>query len=249
MNKKKPKDVDIFQRTLCCNPIREKEEEVEIFESELTELEVEEEVLMSEEEKLDIKLLMREMDCMKRRIQIMQLRLKHLTDECPAEECLDYEVLLNCSQNKEICALQKNQHMLQCQIKDLIKCCKVAKEQIQDLTLRMCEKTKEILQMGELVKTLMAWKNTLDHEFGKCVERFEYLKHVKAEWLDVNEKMEKQKTLYGTLKESFVAKVCFLQEKESFISAITEIKETIKELFQYQFERFASLEKRLQNRD
>ncbi|KAI8119157.1 hypothetical protein FF38_02380 [Lucilia cuprina] len=250
MNKKKVRDVDIFQRTLCCNPIREKENEIEIFESEATEFEEDaEELIVSEDEKLDIKQLMEDLDCMKRRIQLIQLRLKLPTDECPEEECLDYEVLLNCSKNKEICTLQKNQHMLQHQIKELVKCNKIAKEQIKVLQLNMCEKNNEILELRELVKTLMEWKNTLDHEFGKCLERFEYLKHVKAEWRDVNEKIEEQNKCLSTFKESFVGKACFLQEKKSFIDAINEIKEMLKELFQYQFERFASLEQRLQKGD
>ena len=242
---KKARDVDIFQRTLCCNPIR-KEDEIEIFEPESAEVEAEEEEIpLVEEEKIDIKLIMQELECMKRRIQVMQLRLKHYTDECPEEECVDYEVLLHCSENKEICVLQKNHHKLQCQIKELVKCCKTAKAHIEDLHLNMCERIKEIMHLQKAVHILTDWKNTLEHEFGKCIERFEYLKHCKAEWHDVNEKLHQQQKFFDVMKEKFVPKWCFQEEKKSFIGSINEIKEMMKELFQYQFQRFECLEKRL----
>ncbi|KAM7343509.1 uncharacterized protein ACRADG_010508 [Cochliomyia hominivorax] len=221
-----------------------------MFENETVELEEEEEEIpITEDEPLDIKLLMQEMECMKRRIQMMQLRLKLSIDECPEEECLDYEVLLNCSENKEICAVQKAQNILQFQINELNKCCKIAKKEIQDLHERVCERNQEIMKLKELVKILMEWKNTLEHEFGKCLERFEYLKHVKVEWRDLNDKLEEQTKLYDSLKETFIPKMRFIQEKKLFICAINEIKEMLKELYQYQFERFANLEKRLQKRE
>lgn len=138
---------------------------------------------------------------------------------------------------------------MQYQIRELIKCFKVAKEQIQDLQLTMCEQNQEIIQMKESMKTLTEWKNTLQHEFGKCLERFEYLKHVKAEWRDVNEKLLEQDNLFNTLKELFIPQECFRQEKQIIISAINEIKEMFKELYQYQIERFSRLEKSLAKKD
>uniref|UniRef100_A0A1A9W170 Uncharacterized protein n=1 Tax=Glossina brevipalpis TaxID=37001 RepID=A0A1A9W170_9MUSC len=239
--------MDIFQRT-CCKGYKEpeKDEEIEIFESESAPFTEEEEQTVEEEEKqVNMNALYQELECMKRRIQMMQLRIKSMMidDECPEEECVDLGVLLTCSENKEICELQKNHHKLQCQINELIRCCKEAKEHIKDLRLRMCAKAREILQLQKVTATLLTWRNTLEYEFGKCIERFEYLKHVKAEWEDVDAKFEKQKVCYTELEETFVPKACFLQEKKVFMSSINDIKEELKKLYDSQILRFEVLEK------
>lgn len=241
--------MDIFQRT-CCKEFKEpeKEEEIEIFESESPPGTEEEEQTVEEEEKpINMSALFQELECMKRRIQMMQLRIKSMMmdEECPEEECVDLGVLLTCSENKEICELQKNHHKLQCQINELIRCCKEAKEQIKDLRLRMCAKAREILQLQKLTATLVTWKNALEFEFGKCIERFEYLKHVKAEWEEVNAKFETQKVCFTELEGTFVPKACFLQEKKVFTASINEIKQTLMELYNYQMNRLEEFEKRL----
>ncbi|XP_073848412.1 uncharacterized protein [Musca autumnalis] len=241
--------MDIFQRTLRCHPLENKEEEIEIFDAESEEANAEEEhEIPLEEESLDFNIIMQELECMKRHIQKLQLHLKTQMDECPKEEqCIDFEVLLNCSENKEICTLQKNQHKLQCQISELVKCCGIAKNHIKDLRFRLCEKAKELLQQQKTVANLVQWKNTLDHEFGKCIERFEYLKHVKAEWKDVRENLDEQKNNFLVAQKAFVAKLCFQQEKQSIFGAINAIKEMFSELFEYQLHRFECLEKRIDN--
>lgn len=241
--------MDIFQRTLRCHPQKVNEEEIEIFEAD-TENELEEEAeeeILALEEQLDPKIVMHELECMKKHIQKLQLHLKTKIEECPVEKCADYEIILNCSENKEICSLQKDNHKLQCQINELLKCCRIAKDHIEDLHLRICEKSKDILELQKHVATLMQWRSTLDHEFGKCIERFEYLKHVKAEWQDVMIQLDQQKKTYSTMERAFLPKLSFQQEKTYFIAAISDIKEMLKELFEYQLQRFNCLENRLDN--
>ncbi|XP_005181916.2 uncharacterized protein LOC101894097 [Musca domestica] len=241
--------MDIFQRTLHCHTFPPKEEEIEVFEAETEEqIGEEEHDIPLEEEPLDLNILMKELECMKRHIQKLQLHLKTQMEECPKEEeCVDLEVLLKCSENKEICSLQKNQNKVQCQINEIVQCCRAAKDHITDLRSRFCETAKELLQQQKLVANLVQWKNSLDHEFGKCLERFEYLKHVKAEWKDVKEKLQEQKRNIFLEQKKFVSKKFFDQEKQSILGAIGAIKEMFNELVEYQLQRFECLEKRIEN--
>uniref|UniRef100_A0A1I8QAZ8 Uncharacterized protein n=1 Tax=Stomoxys calcitrans TaxID=35570 RepID=A0A1I8QAZ8_STOCA len=197
-----------------------------------------------QKEDADGNVLMLEFDCLKRYIQKLQLRLKTQIENChPKDDCLHHEIAFKCSEN-EICTLQKNHHKLQCQINELFKCNQAAKDHIRDLKFQMIEKDKEISKLCNSVEVLLQWRDNLNHEFGKCIERFEYLKHVKAEWQSVAVKLEEQNKNFTSKMQSFVPKLNFQQEKQSFICAINEIKEMFKELFEYQLQRFDCLEKR-----
>ncbi|XP_054739190.1 uncharacterized protein LOC129245187 [Anastrepha obliqua] len=242
-------NLDIFKRT--CTKVLQVWKEVDVTQSEVDdepdeEPEAEEEQLeeFTLDEELDCCKVMAELECMKRRIQKLQLRLK-TDDVCEAEPCINFEIELNCSNNPEICALQKNHHKLQCQISELIRCCNVAKDQIEELRARMCQKSREILDLQKAVCLLETWRNKLQHEFGVCYERFQYLKHVKAEWEDVEKKIEEQKRCYKELEDSFVPKVCFLREKRQFIDEIEELRELLQEMFHMQTARVDTLEQRM----
>lgn len=242
------KSMDIFKRT-CCKPILlEPSSKTEIdYEVDFAEEEFVEEEAIFEEDKLDINKLYRELECMKRRIQVLQLHLKKKVDECPEEACIDYEILLNCSQNKEICDLQKNQYKLQCQINDLLKCCCMAKDHIYELRVQICERTKELRELQKSVRLMYEWKAAVLEDFGKCIERFEYLKHVKAEWEDVETKMNELRKVFSTFEFNFMPKNCYLQEKQELLVTLQEMKRMMVELFEYQLTRFASIEERLAN--
>ncbi|XP_036344287.1 uncharacterized protein LOC118753514 [Rhagoletis pomonella] len=244
-------NLDIYKRT--CTKALQVWKEVDVTQSEvdnepddepLPEEEEAEEELVQEE--LDCCKVMAELECMKRRIQNLQMRLK-MDDECEGEPCVDPEIILNCSANSEICTLQKNHHKLQCQINELIRCCNVAKDQIEDLRAHMCQKSREIIELQKTVCLLDTWKNTLQHEFGVCYERFQYLKLVKAEWEDVEKKIDEQKHCYKQLEESFVPKVCFLSEKRQFINECMEMRELLQEMFHMQSARFDALEQRMES--
>ncbi|XP_075166695.1 uncharacterized protein LOC142238853 [Haematobia irritans] len=241
--------MDIFQRTLRCQqqsmPIEIELEEAETELEDPIEGDIEEEPLQDEEESIDAKVLMQELECMKRHIQKLQLRLKLQMEECRSEkECVDYEILLNCSENKEICKLQKDQNKLQCQISELVKCSQNTKNLIEDMRLRICENSKRIIQLKKASEVLMQWRDSLDHEFGKCIERFEYLKHVKAEWQDVTAKFDQAKKSYSLMAQTFVSKLKFQEEKKYFISTVDNIKEMLKDSFEYQLKKFECLERR-----
>lgn len=248
--------MDIYQRTCLKEGLifdDLKEDEVEILSASTAKscgIEEEEE----QEEVLDLPGIMHELSCMKRRIQKLQLKLKMMMasdDICSEDDdkCINYEIELHCSENKEICALQKSQHKLQCQINELIRCCKFARDQIYELRKRMCDRAREVHELQKAVAVLELWKRTLQHEFGVCIERFEYLKHVKAERRDVQCMLEKQLKCYATLETKFVPKSCFVEEKKQFLSEIKELKELFKEVFELQMERFVNLERRLYNLD
>lgn len=243
---KKVKSMDIFKRT-CCKPIvLEPSSKTDIeYEAEFMEEEFFEEEAQFEEDKFDINVLYGELECMKRRIQVLQLHLKKKVDECPEQPCIDYEVLLNCSKNQEICDLQKNQYKLQCQINDLLKCCCASKEQIYELRVQLCERTKELHELQKSVRLIYEWKAAVLEDFGKCIERFEYLKHVKAEWEDVETKMDELRNLFGTFESDYMPKKCYLQEKQDLLVTLQEMKRMMVELFEYQLTRFAAIEGRL----
>lgn len=239
--------IDIYQRTLKCNTLDLEEDEIEILDVESNEaIEEEEQLAEQEEEKVDFEQMAKDFECMKRRIQKMQLKLKmHNLEQCPEEECVDLEVELNCSQNKEICALQKGHHRLQCQITELIRCFKFAKDQIKDLRIRMCQKSAEILELQKKVAHMESQRLKLQHEFDLCIERFEYLKHVKAEWADVQDMMDKQKVSFAKLEENFVPKSCFLRQKKLVCEEIASLKELFRDLFELQLKRYYEFEQRL----
>lgn len=241
---RKMKSIDIFQRT-CCKPMLDPPSKSEISEAETLEEEFVEEEAILEEDKLDLSALYSELECMKRRIQVLQLHLKKKVDECPEEECIDYEVLLNCSKNKEICDLQKNQYKLQCQINDLLKCCCLAKEQIYELRVQVCEKGKEIQELQKAVRLLYDWKAATIEDFGKCIERFEYLKHVKAEWSDLEERLDELRKFFIKFETEFMPKECYLLEKKDLLLTMHEMKRMMVELFEYQLTRFAAIDSRL----
>jgi len=245
--------MDLFQRTcikegVIFGDIHADEEEV--FEADSGEFVEEEQAPEPSESELDLDALYQELECMKKRIQKIQLMLKMKDMEpCPEEECMDYEVLLNCSENREICALQKGQYKLQCQIEELIRCCKYAKDQIADLRSLMCKKHMEILELQKMVAVLDSWRMTLEHEFGLCLERFEYIKHVKAEWSEVWEKLEKQRKCLLMRQEKYVPKVCYTKDKIDFVNATNDLRTQIQEVFEYTKQRFDVLEMKLFAKD
>ncbi|XP_037954405.1 uncharacterized protein LOC119684436 [Teleopsis dalmanni] len=165
-----------------------------------------------EEEVIDCKAVKMELECLKRRIQKLQLKLKLDVDVCPDDPCVDYEIELSCSHNKEICELQKNAHKLQCQINELIRCCNAGKDQIRDLRERLCFHAKEINKLQETTIELIDWRNTLALEFGVCLERFRYLKTVKAEWTEVAEVLQKEKKKFYHLEKDYVPKEWYERE-------------------------------------
>ncbi|XP_004533756.1 uncharacterized protein LOC101450987 [Ceratitis capitata] len=245
-------NLDIYKRT--CTKAQQLWKEVDITQSDVDiEPDVEPEAGEEEqqlelpiEDELDCCKVMAELECMKRRILRLQLRLK-TEDTCTEEPCVNPQLEISCSVNPEICELQKNHHKLQCQINELIRCCNVAKDQIEDLRARLCQKSREILELQKAVCLLEAWRNTLQHEFGVCYERFQYLKHVKAEWEDVEQKIDEQKHCYQELEKNFVPKKCFLNEKRQFVDETTQMRELLQEMFQIQTARFDALERRMES--
>uniref|UniRef100_A0A0K8U237 Uncharacterized protein n=1 Tax=Bactrocera latifrons TaxID=174628 RepID=A0A0K8U237_BACLA len=242
-------NLDIYKRT--CTKVAQIWKEVDVTQSDVEaepDVEpVEEEEQQEEEElvdELDCCRVMGELECMKRRIQKLQLRLK-ADDTCLDEPCIDPQLILACSSNPEVCELQKNHYKLQCQINELIRCCNVAKDQIEELRARLCQKSREILELQKAVCLLETWRNTLQHEFGVCYERFQYLKHVKAEWEDVEKKLGEQNHTFKVLEKSFVPKVCFVSEKRKFVEEIAQLRELMQEIFQALNARFDVLERRL----
>ncbi|XP_011178829.2 uncharacterized protein LOC105209878 [Zeugodacus cucurbitae] len=242
-------NLDIYKRT--CTKAAQLWKEVDVTQSEVeaepdVEPEAEEEQQEEEEllEELDCCRVMGELECMKLRIQKLQMRLK-VDDTCIDEPCIDPQLELACSSNPEVCELQKNHHKLQCQINELIRCCNVAKDQIEELRARLCQKSREILELQKAVCLLETWRNTLQHEFGVCYERFQYLKHVKAEWEDVEKKLDEQKQSFMLLEKTLVPKVCFVSEKRQFVEEIAQLRELMQEMFQAHNARFDMLERRL----
>lgn len=242
-------NLDIYKRT--CTKVGQLWKEVDVTQSDV-DAEPDEEPIAEEEqqeeeelvEELDCCRLMGELECMKRRIQKLQMRLK-VDDTCLDEPCIDPQLELACSSNPEVCELQKKHHKLQCQINELIRCCNVAKEQIEDLRARLCQKSREILELQKAVCLLETWRNTLQHEFGVCIERFQYLKHVKAEWEDVEKKLDEQKHTFKVLEKTLVPKVCFVSEKQQFVEEIAQLRELMQDMFQAHNARFDMLERRL----
>ncbi|XP_067633323.1 uncharacterized protein [Eurosta solidaginis] len=247
-------NLDIYKRT--CTKATQLWKEVDVTQSEVDiepddAVAEEEAVVLPEEEEgtveeepIDCCKVLAELECMKKRIQKLQLRLK-TDDVCDHEPCIDLNLELNCSINPEICALQKNHHKLQCQITELIRCCNVAKDQIEELRARLCQKSQEILDLQKTVCLLETWRNKLQHEFGVCYERFQYLRHVKAEWEDVEKKLDEQKRYFKTREDLFVPKICFVNEKHQFIDEIAEMREFLQEMFHMQTARFNAIEQRM----
>ena len=92
---------------------------------------------------------------------------------------------------------------------------------------------------------LNSWKMTLQNEFGLCIERFEYLKHVKAEWTDVLSMLDRQKLIFAKLEQNLLPKHCFAIQKKAVCEEINNMKELFKEFFELQVERYYKLEMRL----
>lgn len=195
--------------------------------------------------KTDMKTVSQELDRLKAHIQALQDRLKSIIAQCPEGKSEDLELWLSSPEKREIFELKKNQEILRNQINELTNNCAQAKDQIEDLRMRMCSKARQILKLQKMVVKMVTIKESLECEFGKFVKRFEFATNIKAVWERVMQKFDNQKICYSQLEQSFVPRAHFLEEKKDFTASVNEIKELVKGIFVYQSCRFKALDDRL----
>lgn len=168
-------------KTLLCDCVFQTEEDIGDDEEELSYKEP-----PTIDNELQLEDIQEELEKSKRRVELIDKLLLLNTPECPADDpCVDIKVEINKhSVPPSVLQLQRNNHKLQQQVKQLQQCCTAADVTVRSVRKSLCRDLEAAQKLQQRLNYMNSFKLQLQHQQDLCAQRYRHLMNEKFDWDD-----------------------------------------------------------------
>lgn len=187
------------------------------------------------DDELQLEDIRTELEKSQKRVQKIDELLALNTPVCPEEDaCINLQIELGEHVvNSEILQLQRNNHRLQQQIKELQQNCKAAARTMHSVRQSLCRDLEGGQRLQHRLNQLNSFKLQMEHEQTLCAQRYQHLSRDKYDWDDCYDFISKLSNFSEHGHRTLVTRQQYKLEKLLVLDRLNATKSYIKDLFDF----------------
>lgn len=202
-----------------------------VFEDESTTLDDEDEESFREpptidDDELQLEDIRAELVANQQRVDLIDNKFELNTPECPViNPCVDMQVELGKnSVHPEILQLQRNNHKLRQQLKELKQCCTASDIALKGLRTSLNRDMDKVSELQRRIGQMDSFKRNLEHERVLCSQRYRYLVREMYDHDECNRYIDKKLKSSEKDLERFVARADYKNPKHEAVDRLNLAK-------------------------
>lgn len=168
----------------------------------------------------------------KRRVELIDKLLMLNTPECPPiDPCVDIKVEINKhSVPPSVLQLQRNNHQLRQQVKQLQQCCTAADVTVRSVRNSLCRDLEAAQRLQLRLNQMNSFKLELQHQQTLCAQRYRHLMNDKYDWDDCYSFISKLEN-YPAGSSKLVTRSEYNIQKLEVLARLDETREYVRQLY------------------